>query len=328
VARDYDAQLLESVAVRRRRLREALLFGTLRSRRTFDENVGGLVAGVCVAAVLCAGTVGWSYLQSVLQKQEREGAAQQQQPAVDGGSAQVPADWVGAQVDFARLRTALTQAGVPQSLYVLPGRPRPRAERASSYYVIAKGKDQFSGGVVEYRQGRIAAEFPTEDAACRWLYGELVVRERPPKPLTPEAEQQAIRDGETLATEVRTKIGQGGGASIAYSLPQGTLVDQFGQESGSVLFPFGMAFAQRGLPESARTGTVPGVPSDYFRYRVVKPFQVAATISPPVGERSPGGGVRFTIDAGLFSPPPALPTVRWLLRGGYLERSSGRAVPR
>ncbi|MFJ1602619.1 hypothetical protein [Streptomyces sp. R41] len=61
-AQDYDSQLLESVSVRRRRLRDALLFGAQRQRRTVDERLGKVVAGVVIAAVLCAGCVGWSFV--------------------------------------------------------------------------------------------------------------------------------------------------------------------------------------------------------------------------------------------------------------------------
>ncbi|MFJ2958556.1 hypothetical protein [Streptomyces sp. NPDC087270] len=61
-AQDYDSQLLESVSVRRRRMRDALLFGVLRARRTADERVGKAVAGLVIAAVLCAGCVGWSFV--------------------------------------------------------------------------------------------------------------------------------------------------------------------------------------------------------------------------------------------------------------------------
>jgi len=61
-AQDYDSQLLESVSVRRRRIRDALLFGAQRARRTADERVGKVVAGVVIAAVLCAGCVGWSFV--------------------------------------------------------------------------------------------------------------------------------------------------------------------------------------------------------------------------------------------------------------------------
>ena len=84
MARDYDSQLLESVAVRRRRMRDALLFGTQRARRTADERLGKVFAGVVIAAVLCAGCVGWSFLQHTLAKQkadqEQRQAQQYEQP--------------------------------------------------------------------------------------------------------------------------------------------------------------------------------------------------------------------------------------------------------
>ncbi|MFF4324799.1 hypothetical protein [Streptomyces sp. NPDC001568] len=61
-AQDYDSQLLESVAVRRRRIRDAVLFGAQRGRRVADERIGKAVAGLVIAAVLCAGCVGWSFV--------------------------------------------------------------------------------------------------------------------------------------------------------------------------------------------------------------------------------------------------------------------------
>ena len=63
VSRQYDTQLIESVAVRRRRLREAWLFGSARSRNTLDEGITKLFASVAVAAVVCAGCVGYSFIQ-------------------------------------------------------------------------------------------------------------------------------------------------------------------------------------------------------------------------------------------------------------------------
>ncbi len=80
MARDFDAQLLESVAVRRRRLRDALLWGSLRTRRSASEVLGRMVAGAVVAAVLCAGCVGWSFLQDQLEQREQQ--RQQQQAGV------------------------------------------------------------------------------------------------------------------------------------------------------------------------------------------------------------------------------------------------------
>ncbi|MDJ0345621.1 hypothetical protein QMK19_25850 [Streptomyces sp. H10-C2] len=61
-AQDYDSQLLESVSVRRRRLRDAVLFGGQRQRRSVDERLGKVFVGVVIAAVLCAGCVGWSFI--------------------------------------------------------------------------------------------------------------------------------------------------------------------------------------------------------------------------------------------------------------------------
>ncbi|WP_433250338.1 TNT domain-containing protein [Actinomadura nitritigenes] len=324
MARDYDAQLLESVVVRRRRLRDALMFGPQRHRREFGETTMKIAVGMCVAAVLCAGMVGVSFLRSTLDEQHRQQKEQQQaqsQTAPPSAGTEVPASWVGAKVTFAMLRTALDQAKVPRGLYVLPGQARPRGGAASSYYVIAKESDRYSGGVVEFEQGRIGGQFTTEDEASRWLYGELVIRERPARPLDARAEQAEIGRGAALAADARKKITRSGRASIAYALPQGALVDAFGQESGSLLFPYGTPLAPRGLP----AGIHPA--SGYHRYRVVQQFSVTASVAAPVNG-GPGGGVRFTVDAGLFQQPPVLPTVRWLLRTGYLERVTGTVVPR
>lgn len=72
MARDYDAQLLESVGVRRRRLRDAVLFGTLRTRRSANDNMRRAFSGLALSAVLCAGCVGWSFLQHQLAKQQNQ----------------------------------------------------------------------------------------------------------------------------------------------------------------------------------------------------------------------------------------------------------------
>jgi hypothetical protein len=70
MARDYDTQLLESVAVRRQRLADALLHGSLRARRkASNNNLRRAVAGAVLGAVLCAGCIGWSFLQDQLDEQ-------------------------------------------------------------------------------------------------------------------------------------------------------------------------------------------------------------------------------------------------------------------
>ena len=77
MSRDFDAQLLESVAVRRRRLRDAVLWGSLRTRRSAPEIVTRLIVGAVVAAVLCAGCVGWAFLQEQLAKRQQQQQQQQ-----------------------------------------------------------------------------------------------------------------------------------------------------------------------------------------------------------------------------------------------------------
>ncbi|MFC0597324.1 hypothetical protein [Streptomyces palmae] len=69
MSQDYDSQLLESVSVRRRRLRDALLHGAQRGRRRTDEGLGKAFAGVVLAAVVCAGCVGWSFVSDKLGEQ-------------------------------------------------------------------------------------------------------------------------------------------------------------------------------------------------------------------------------------------------------------------
>ncbi|CAL99924.1 hypothetical protein A8924_0978 [Saccharopolyspora erythraea NRRL 2338] len=72
MAREYDAQLLESVAVRRGRLRESLLWGRARRQMATVDNLKRLAISVVVAAVCCAGCVGWSFLENALAQQKRQ----------------------------------------------------------------------------------------------------------------------------------------------------------------------------------------------------------------------------------------------------------------
>lgn len=66
MARDLDAQLLESVRVRRRRLRDAFLHGSLRTRRTVSDNVRRLMVSAIVAAIACASCAGVSFVEAHL----------------------------------------------------------------------------------------------------------------------------------------------------------------------------------------------------------------------------------------------------------------------
>ena len=72
MAREYDSQLLESVAVRRRRVRDSLLWGGLRQQRSTSDNMGRFVVSCVLAAVVCAGCVGWAFLSDVLVEQKQK----------------------------------------------------------------------------------------------------------------------------------------------------------------------------------------------------------------------------------------------------------------
>lgn len=325
MARDYDSQLLESVAVRRQRLREAVLFGDQRTRRRLDENLTKVAVSACLAAVICGGTVGWSFVSNTLstQRVEREQAASG--PA-SNAIPPIPGDWVGSEVAFDDLREELDAAGVPESLYVLPGDPRPDVGTLDSYYLITQDAEGYlSAAVIDFDQGRPGMEFTTEDQAARWLYRELATTEAEPKVLTPAEESETAEAASELASEVRDDLERRSGGSYLHSLEVGDAVDAFGQESGRYLFPDGTPFAERGLPEYARTGR--DGEELYHRYRVVHPFQVSAT-SAPAHEGHSGGGVRFTLDTAGFSEVPPAPTIRWLIGNGYLERVAVGDVPR
>ena len=72
---NYGTQVIESVAVRRRRLREAWLFGAERAKNTLNEQTGKVFASIMIAAVACAGCAGVSVLQVLAGQGEAEPAA-------------------------------------------------------------------------------------------------------------------------------------------------------------------------------------------------------------------------------------------------------------
>jgi hypothetical protein len=75
MSRELDAQLLESVAVRRNRLRESLLWGRERRVRAVGDNLKRFATGVILAAVVAAGCVGWSFVQQLLAERAAEQAS-------------------------------------------------------------------------------------------------------------------------------------------------------------------------------------------------------------------------------------------------------------
>ena len=72
---DRDLVLLETVKTHRARLVSAFLSGELAERRVINDNVRRLVGGIVLAAVFCAGCVGFSFVSAQLGKQ----SAQQKQ---------------------------------------------------------------------------------------------------------------------------------------------------------------------------------------------------------------------------------------------------------
>lgn len=71
MAREYDTQLIESVAVRRARMRELLLWGRQRRARATGDGFKWLRIGLILATVACAVCVGWSFLQNVIAQQQK-----------------------------------------------------------------------------------------------------------------------------------------------------------------------------------------------------------------------------------------------------------------
>jgi hypothetical protein len=69
---NYGTQVIESVAVRRRRLREAWLFGSDRVRNTLTEQTGKVFASVMIGAIACAGCAGVSYFKASSAKENQK----------------------------------------------------------------------------------------------------------------------------------------------------------------------------------------------------------------------------------------------------------------
>jgi len=68
VARELDEQLLEAAGVRRRRLLDALAWGAGRRQLATPDNLTRFLVSVVVAALICAGCVGFSFAKDALQK--------------------------------------------------------------------------------------------------------------------------------------------------------------------------------------------------------------------------------------------------------------------
>lgn len=78
MANDRDAVLLETVKTHRARLLAAFLFGDLDERRVVNDNRKRLIGSIVLAAVICAGCVGFAFVSNLLAEQAaaKEEAAQ------------------------------------------------------------------------------------------------------------------------------------------------------------------------------------------------------------------------------------------------------------
>ncbi|SEM66108.1 MULTISPECIES: hypothetical protein [Cryobacterium] len=90
---DHDVVLLETVKTHRDRLRAAFLFGELSERRTANDNVRRVIGSMVLAAVLCAGCIGVSFVVDLLA--QRAAAASQTQTPV----APVPTPTTAVETD-------------------------------------------------------------------------------------------------------------------------------------------------------------------------------------------------------------------------------------
>ncbi|MGB3827784.1 MAG: hypothetical protein WA962_03330 [Ornithinimicrobium sp.] len=66
MAYTYDEQLIDAVAVRRRRLTGALLHGPERLRHQFSDRVGTFALGAGLGVLIAAGCVAVSFVRDLL----------------------------------------------------------------------------------------------------------------------------------------------------------------------------------------------------------------------------------------------------------------------
>lgn len=101
---EYDQQLLESVAVRRHRMQAALLFGEQRTRRTAPDLLRRVATSVILTAVLCAGTVAYSFIadaiaQARLQDAQRSSSASPTASPSSTSASPTPTGYLARLVD-------------------------------------------------------------------------------------------------------------------------------------------------------------------------------------------------------------------------------------
>jgi hypothetical protein len=221
------------------------------------------------------------------------------------------------------LYAQLAAAGIPDSLYSIRGVHELPTYLETFYVLGGPSPDQVLVGVYERGRYRYAYQSHDDEAACDLLWHELVFDEPEPEVLDEPGNVDAGARSAEMVFEVRAALDRaartGDVASVRYELQPDDVVDRFGQESGSFLYPDGMPVEERALPPTAVEPDGAEDPDNYFRYRVRKPLSVRAGVAAPAFGQ-PGGGVMFKLDPESLAPPPAMLTVRWLLHHEYLRR--------
>jgi hypothetical protein len=110
---DHDAILLETVRTRRARLHSALLHGGQPRRRPVTTNVRRLVGGAVLAAVLCAGCVGFAVVTGVLADRSTRDRPPATAPATPGTPAATGAPAVTGAPPATGAPAATGAAGAP-----------------------------------------------------------------------------------------------------------------------------------------------------------------------------------------------------------------------
>lgn len=75
MAEQQDRVVVEGARIQRTRLAAALLFGRIDERRTVNDNMRRLMASIIVAAIVCAGCAGVSYVSKVLADQAAQSSS-------------------------------------------------------------------------------------------------------------------------------------------------------------------------------------------------------------------------------------------------------------
>lgn len=102
------------------------------------------------------------------------------------------------------------------------------------------------------------------------------------------------------------------------TLSRGWLIDRYGSEYGGFLAPAGLPYTTRSIPPSNLVGN-PAAGCNYYRYQVLRPFDVQAGPIAPWFFQT-GGGLQYQLSASLVPGAPDRMNVMWLVDNGYLGR--------